>query len=149
MRKVDEKKITGERKNIYIPYHTHHNDKITIKNLAQRLNKIEYSKEIPPYLSYLAKRNNFLIIYGDDEGLYFHGKKQHKIEIIIPNKLTFFINNKGKLYLTFKKRFHKITVKYGKVKKWRYELDLPHKRFDIYQEKEYISQGIIIDLNHL
>lgn len=132
---------------------------MTAKELAEKLNGVEYDNEVSRELAEQARSANLVIVYGaSDDLMEFDGAIHDEVGCYEGGEA--FITNKGLLenkcedddcpYFELEKKSAKkiealwcVTNEYA----WTYKSDIPHEEFDILEEGEKYSKGIVFSLN--
>ena len=132
---------------------------MTAKELAEKLNGVEYLNEVSRELAGQARAANLVIVYGDSDDLMeFRGAICDEVDCY--NGGEAFVTSDGLLqnecdndecpYFELKKadarRIESIwcaTEEYS----WTYKTDIPHEEFDVLEEGEKYCKGIVFSLN--
>ena len=102
-----------------------------IKEIADRLNGMEYGKE--PDIG--KNENNIVVVFGlSDDLMEFRGAIDDELDCY--NGTTAHINSNG--------LFHK-----EEDYSWTYKTDIPHSTFDILEDGEKYCRGIVFALDEL
>ena len=136
---------------------------MTHETLAALITRNEYGKEISAYLEDEAKKNGLVVVFGySDDCMEFRGAIDDEIGVYEGG--TVFITKSGVLlpepecgaadcpyYIAAKEGCKSVrAVWHDDVGPcWTYETDLPHSKFDIFENGELFCVGIVFSVNHL
>jgi len=135
---------------------------MTAKDLAEKLNNVEYPVRIDPELNKLAKINGLVIVYGasddlmefdgaisDEVGCCDGGKALIDREGLLPDRESIDDDDELEDFFQRKGRAKIIEALWCKEKgySWTYETDIPHATFEVKEDGETYCRGIVFSLN--
>lgn len=146
--------------------------KITAKELADKLNGREYHLEMTPKEIHTATENGLIVIYGEsDDLIHFKGVVSQEMDCYETTKLYLYKDGlewnvgdehdiKSLEEIIQEKTGFNFTIKTYLIKPmwaavenekvfWEYHTELPHETFHITEEGQLYCVGIIIDLKEI
>jgi len=126
---------------------------MTKEELAQRLNGREYRNEVTPLDIKQAKDSGLVIVYGaSDDLMEFEGAISEEFGT------EAYFDKEGNLiescddecihYRNARKMANKIDATYNNGV-WNYTTNIPHAKFQVFEEKKLCCNGIVFDMNDL
>jgi hypothetical protein len=146
-----------------------------LKEIAKKLNGLEYRRNIPEeYHPVLVENNLCIVLGGSDDLCYFIYPENGNVsseelpcwggEIFWFDKdFKKFLNGRKKTMLTYHDDvqadcnnrieavwcYERTKVPDGNVYSWTYKTDIPHVTFDIMEDDMYYCKAIIFNINYL
>ena len=130
---------------------------ITKEQMAERLNGRKYFSEMTVEECIFAKENGLVVVLGKYKDLMVFRGAIHSEKCVWCGG-TIYLNEKGLLerpYITYVKResdkFKRITAIWRMEGNpyWKYDTDIPHATFDIYESDELYCIGIVFSMASL
>ena len=131
---------------------------MNIKEFAEKLNNRQIGDEITDSEKLLARELGFVVVFGySDDNTEFKGAIDEELGSY--NGEIFYIDNRGiieececscKCYQDRVDASHKVeAIAFSDECMWKYETDIPHEIFNIYEDDELFCIGIVFDINNL
>lgn len=131
------------------------------KQLAQKLNNIQYPARIPEALLEAAKANGLVIVYGaSDDLIEFEGAVCEEvgcyegIEVLIDRKGVLPLRSKIEDDETLENYFNRKTTAQAIEAlwceedgySWTYQTEIPHETFEVMEDDDHYCRGIVFAL---
>ena len=135
---------------------------MTAKDLAEKINNVEYPVRIDPELNKLAKINGLVIVYGaSDDLMEFDGAISDEVgccgggttlidrEGLLPDRESLDDDEELEDFFQRKNSARVIEALWCKEEgvSWTYKTDIPHATFDVKEDGETYCKGIVFSLN--
>ena len=123
-----------------------------VKSWAERLNGREYGSEITTVEAAEAKRDGIVVVFGySDDNMEFVGALNDEVGCFeggIASVCEFGVYGKE---VPFNTKLDEIKAVWNDAGSpaWSYETDIPHEKFNIYEDGELYCKGIVFSMDDL